>query len=49
MKTGEIWPDVYHEVALIDRSVAVTVCSAPAALPGEVARVAGSLFRVNSS
>jgi hypothetical protein len=49
VKTGEIWPDVYHEVALVDRAVAVAVCSQPAALPGEVARVAESLFRVNSS
>jgi beta-lactamase class A len=49
VKTGEIWPDVYHEVALVDRSLAVAVCSQPAALPGEVARVASSLFRVNSS
>lgn len=49
VKTGELWPDVYHEVALVDRAVAVAVCSQPAALPGEVASVAGSLFRVNSS
>jgi hypothetical protein len=50
VKTGEIWPRVYHEVALVDRSLGVAVCSAPAALPGEVARVAeeavrGSLIR----
>ena len=49
VKTGEIWPDVYHEVALVDRSLAVAVCSAPAALAGEVAAQAASLFRVNSS
>ena len=49
VKTGEIWPDVYHEVALVDRTVAVAVCSQPAALPSEVAAVAGSLFRGNSS
>ena len=49
VKTGEIWPDVYHEVALIDRALAVAVCSQPAALPGQVAEVAKSLFRVNSS
>jgi hypothetical protein len=49
VKTGELWPDVYHEVALVDRSLAVAVCSQPAALPGEVAAVAESLFRVNSS
>jgi hypothetical protein len=48
VKTGEIWPDVYHEVALVDRSLALAVCSQPAALPGEVAAVAKSLFRVNS-
>jgi beta-lactamase class A len=40
VKTGEIWPRVYHEVALVDRSLAVAVCSEPAALPGEVAAVA---------
>jgi beta-lactamase class A len=45
VKTGELWPDVYHEVALVDRSVAIAVCSAPAALPGRVAAVAGSLVR----
>src|SRR3978361_1993129 len=49
VETGEIGPDVYHEVALVDRSLAVAVCSEPAALPGEVAGVARSLFRVNSS
>lgn len=37
VKTGEIWPRVYHEVALVDRRLAVAVCSSPAALPGEVA------------
>lgn len=45
VKTGEIWPRVYHEVALVDRRVAVAVCSEPAALPGEVAAVAASLIR----
>lgn len=40
VKTGEIWPRVYHEVALVDRRVSVAVCSEPAALPGEVAAVA---------
>jgi beta-lactamase class A len=49
VKTGELWPRVYHEVALVDRALAVAVCSAPAALPGEVAAVAGSLIRGNSS
>jgi beta-lactamase class A len=49
VKTGELWPDVYHEVALVDRSLAVAVCSQPAALPGKVAARAESLLRVNSS
>jgi hypothetical protein len=49
VKTGELWPDVYHEVALVDRALTVAVCSQPAALPGEVAAVADSLFRGNSS
>jgi hypothetical protein len=40
VKTGEIWPRVYHEVALVDRVVAVAVCSEPAVLPGQVADVA---------
>jgi hypothetical protein len=43
VKTGEIWPRVYHEVALVDRELAVAVCSEPAALPGEVAGVAAGL------
>ncbi len=54
VKTGEIWPRVYHEVALVDRSLAVAVCSEPAALPSEVAATAegvirASLERVHSS
>ena len=49
VKTGEIWPRVYHEVAIVDRSLAVAVCSAPAARPGEVAAVAASLVRGTSS
>jgi beta-lactamase class A len=49
VKTGELWPAVYHEVALVDRELGVAVCSMPAALPGEVAAVAESLVRVNSS
>jgi beta-lactamase class A len=40
VKTGEIWPRIYHEVALVDRTVAVAVCSEPAELPGRVAAVA---------
>jgi hypothetical protein len=43
VKTGEIWPRVYHEVALVDRELAVAVCSEPAALPGEVAAVAAGV------
>jgi len=54
VKTGEIWPRVYHEVALVDGSFAVAVCSEPAALPSEVAAraewvIGSSLERVNSS
>jgi beta-lactamase class A len=49
VKTGELWPRVYHEVAIVDRALAVAVCSAPAARPGEVASLAASLVRVNSS
>ena len=49
VKTGELWPAAYHEVALVDRRLGVAVCSAPAALPGEVAALAESLFRVDSS
>jgi beta-lactamase class A len=48
VKTGELWPAAYHEVALIDRNLALAVCSAPAALPGEVAAVASSLVRGSS-
>lgn len=43
VKGGELWPRAYHEVALVDRTLAVAVCSAPAALPGEVAAVAERL------
>src|SRR5207244_13449641 len=39
VKTGEIWPRVYHEVALIDRRLAVAACSEPAAFPGDVVAV----------
>jgi hypothetical protein len=54
VKTGEIWPRVYHEVALVDRKLAVAVCSEPAALPSQVATraewvIGSSLERVNSS
>jgi hypothetical protein len=49
VKSGELWPTVYHEVALVDRELGVAVCSMPAALPGAVAAVAESLVRVNSS
>ena len=47
VKTGEIWPRVYHEVALVDRSFAVAVCSEPAALPGEVAATAEVAIRAS--
>jgi hypothetical protein len=43
VKGGELWPRAYHEVALVDRRLGVAVCSAPAALPGEVAAVAEQL------
>lgn len=43
VKSGELWPRAYHEVALVDRTLGVAVCSAPAALPGEVAAVAEQL------
>ena len=49
VKTGEIWPRVYHEVALVDRVLAVAVCSEPAARPGEVAALAASLVWGDSS
>jgi beta-lactamase class A len=42
VKTGEL-EGVYHEVALVDNSLAVAVCSAPAALPSEVAEVAAGV------
>lgn len=45
VKTGELWPHAYHEVALVDGTLAVAVCSAPAALPHEVAEVAERLVR----
>jgi hypothetical protein len=45
VKTGEIWPRVYHEAALVDRRLAVAVCSEPAALPGEVASLADEVIR----
>jgi hypothetical protein len=45
VKTGEIWPRVYHEAALVDRTLGVAVCSEPAVLPGEVAAVAEHVVR----
>ena len=45
VKTGEIWPRVYHEVALVDRGLAVAVCSAPASLPGDIAATAERVIR----
>jgi D-alanyl-D-alanine carboxypeptidase len=47
VKTGEIWPRVYHEAVLVDRRLAVAVCSEPAALPGEVAAVADRVIRAS--
>ena len=44
VKTGELWPAVYHQAALVD-DLAVAVCSAPAVLPHEVAAVAERLVR----
>jgi beta-lactamase class A len=53
VKTGSL-DSVYHEVALVDGSLAVAVCSSPAASPVEVATVAaevvaGSLDRGDRS
>jgi hypothetical protein len=45
VKTGEIWPRVYHEAALVDRTLGVAVCSEPAVLPGDVAAVAEHVVR----
>jgi hypothetical protein len=45
VKTGELGELGYHEVALIDGSLAVAVCSSPAALPHQVAEVAERLVR----
>ncbi|MBA3841578.1 MAG: serine hydrolase [Actinobacteria bacterium] len=47
VKTGEIWPRVYHEVALVDRQLAVAVCSEPAVLPGELAATAERVIRTS--
>jgi len=47
VKTGEIWPRVYHEAVLVDRRLAVAVCSEPAALPGEAAAVADRVIRAS--
>jgi beta-lactamase class A len=44
VKTGELWPAVYHQAALVDE-LAVAVCSAPAVLPHRVAEVAERLVR----
>ena len=41
VKTGEIWPRVYHEVGLVDRRLGVAVCSAPASFPGDIAEDGG--------
>ena len=47
VKTGEIWPRVYHEVALVDRRLAVAVCSAPASFPGDIAATAERVVRAS--
>jgi hypothetical protein len=47
VKTGEIWPRVYHEAVLVDRRLGVAVCSEPAALPGEVASAAERVIRAS--
>lgn len=44
VKTGELWPSVYHQAALVD-GLAVAVCSSPAVLPHEVAAIAERLVR----
>jgi hypothetical protein len=47
VKTGEIWPRVYHEAVLVDRTLGLAVCSEPAVLPGEVAGVAERIVRAS--
>jgi hypothetical protein len=47
VKTGEIWPRVYHEVALVDGRLAVAVCSAPASFAGDIAAVAEGVVRAS--
>jgi beta-lactamase class A len=47
VKTGEIWPRVYHEAVLVDRKLGLAVCSEPAVLPGEVAGVAERIVRAS--
>jgi hypothetical protein len=47
VKTGEIWPRVYHEVALVDGTYAVAICSEPAALPGVVAEAGERVIRAS--
>jgi beta-lactamase class A len=42
VKTGSL-ESVYHEVALVDRSLGVAVCSSPAASPVDVARTAAEV------
>jgi len=47
VKTGEIWPRVYHEVALVDGRFGVAVCSAPASFPGDLAATAERVVRAS--
>jgi beta-lactamase class A len=45
VKTGTLWPGVHHQATLVDGTLALAVCSAPAVLPSEVAAVAAQLVR----
>jgi beta-lactamase class A len=42
VKTGEL-DSVYHEVALVDRRLAIAVCSSPAVLPSQISGLAAEL------
>lgn len=44
VKTGEL-ESCYHEVALVDNSLGVAVCSAPAVFPARVAETAAEVVR----
>ncbi len=49
VKTGELWPRVYHEVALVDRGARGCGLLGPCGTSGRGRAVAGSLVGVNSS